>query len=59
MVQSKTKELSMKDFKKRFKYEVWVGYEWVEVEYPKNGFSKSQLQAAIDKNIVRHLNQPL
>ena len=43
--------LSIEDFKDGFKYEAWVGYEWAEVEYGKNGFSKSQLKDASGKAI--------
>ena len=35
--------LSVKDVKKGFKYKAWIGYEWVEVEYPKTGFNREQL----------------
>jgi len=48
--------LSIKDFKDGFKYEAWVGYEWVEVEVGKNGFSKSQLKDAIERGLVRSLH---
>ena len=55
-IMEQAKTLSVEHFKKGFRYLAWVGYEWTEVEYPKTGFSKSQLQAAIDKKIVKHLN---
>ena len=48
--------LSITDFKDGFKYEAWVGYEWVEVEYAKNGFSKSQLKEAIERGLVRSVD---
>lgn len=30
--------LSINDFKDGFKYEAWIGYKWINVEFPKTGF---------------------
>lgn len=49
--------LTIMDFKKGFKYKAWVGYEWVDCEYGKNGFSKYQLKIALDKGLIKRLLQ--
>lgn len=46
---------SLSDFKKGFKYRAFIGYQWITVEYPKTGFSKDQLQTAINNKIVRFI----
>ncbi len=45
----------LKDFKNGFKYRAFIGYQWINVEYPKTGFSKDQLQTAINNKIVRFI----
>jgi len=41
------------EFVHGFKYEAFIGHGWILVEYPKTGFSKSQIQDAIKDKIVR------
>lgn len=55
IIKKKMKEntLKLSDFKKGFIYEAWIGYEWIEVEYGKNGFSKNHIVDAIKAGIVR------
>lgn len=50
---AREKALTIKDFKDGFKYYAWIGYEWIEVEYPKTGFSKQFLRQAIKQGLVR------
>ena len=35
------------------KYQAWTGYEWIDVTYPKTGFSKDQIEDAFRKGIAR------
>lgn len=51
--------LSVKDFVKGFQYQAWVGYEWVDVEVGKTGFSKEQIKEVLDKKIARSKEKPL
>lgn len=44
------------EFVNGFIYQVFIGYTWLTVEYPKNGISYYQLQGAIDDKIVRVCN---
>lgn len=37
------RSLLVKDVKKGFKYQAWVGYEWQQMEYPMTGFNREQL----------------
>lgn len=45
----------IKNIKPGFKYLAFIGYKWIEVEYPKSGFSKDQLKEAFAKGIAKPL----
>lgn len=45
-------KLRLSDFIEGFEYEVFIGYKWESVTCPQ-GFSRHQLQTAIDKGMVR------
>lgn len=34
-------------------YQAWTGYEWIDVTYPKTGFSKDQIEDAFKSGIAR------
>lgn len=42
--------MEVSNIKPGFKYMAWVGYEWIEVEYPHTGFDKEQLTELINSN---------
>lgn len=49
--------LSLSDFVPGFKYEAWIGSEWMQVEFPNTGFTKDQLGTCIRNGIVRRISK--